>query len=168
MVATSASERIARILPASKAGSDRDERPGGSSREHRRRALTILNTTSLLLTCILFSLILTLLNAAVMNDLRNLPAWLEVLSEEDLQFVRRFVLSSGSLKALADEYGVSYPTVRARLDRLIAKVQAATDPKIADPFQRKLRVLVADGQIASVTARELLDAYRAATRGGKS
>lgn len=101
-----------------------------------------------------------------MNDL-PLPPWLDALSEADLHFVRRFVLSSGSLKALADEYGVSYPTVRARLDRLIAKVQAATDPKIADPFQRKLRVLVADGQIDSATARELLDAYRAATRGAK-
>jgi len=101
-----------------------------------------------------------------MNDVPA-PPWLDVLSEEDLHFVRRFLLSSGSLKALADEYGVSYPTVRARLDRLIAKVQAATDPKIADPFQRKLRVLVADGQIDSATARELLEAYRAAIRGTK-
>ncbi len=95
------------------------------------------------------------------------PAWIAMLSGEDLQFLRRFLLSSGSLKALADEYGVSYPTVRARLDRLIAKVRAAGDPKIADPFQRKLRVLVADGQLASATARELLDAYRVATKGGK-
>ncbi len=101
-----------------------------------------------------------------MNDLPP-PPWLDALSEEDLHFVRRFVLSSGSLKALADEYGVSYPTVRARLDRLIAKVVAASDSKIADPFQRKLRVLVADGQIDSATARELLDAYRAALRGAK-
>jgi len=90
-----------------------------------------------------------------------------MLSDEDRQFLRRFLLSSGSLKALADDYGVSYPTVRARLDRLIAKVQVAGDPKIADPFQRKLRVLVADGQLSSSMARELLDAYRAATKGGK-
>jgi hypothetical protein len=90
-----------------------------------------------------------------------------MLSDEDLQFLRRFLLSSGSLKALAEEYDVSYPTVRARLDRLIAKVEAAGDPKIADPFQRKLRVLVADGQLSSAMARELLDAYRAATKGGK-
>jgi hypothetical protein len=108
------------------------------------------------------------LKSVVMNDPRPIPAWFELVSDEDREFVRRFVLSSGSLKALADEYGVSYPTVRARLDRLIAKVEAATDPRIADPFQRKLRVLVADGQIASATARELLDAYRAATRGGRT
>jgi hypothetical protein len=101
------------------------------------------------------------------SDARSVPAWFDALSDEEREFVRRFLLSSGSLKALADEYGVSYPTVRSRVDRLIAKVEAATDPKVADPFQRKLRVLVADGQIAATTARELLDAYRLATRGGK-
>ena len=53
------------------------------------------------------------------------PLWWEALDEEDRQFLKRFVLSSGSLKALCDEYGVSYPTLRARLDRLIAKVKAA-------------------------------------------
>jgi hypothetical protein len=89
------------------------------------------------------------------------PAWLAVLDEEDLQFLRRFVLSSGSLKALAQEYGVSYPTVRARLDRLIAKVQAAEDPRVRDPFERKLRVLVADAQISPALAKELLEAHHA-------
>ena len=84
-----------------------------------------------------------------------------------MQFLRRFILGSGSLKAVAEEYGVSYPTVRARLDRLIEKVEAASDPRISDPFQRKLRMLTADGEIASHVARALLDAYRAATQGGK-
>ena len=93
---------------------------------------------------------------------RSLPPWLEELDEEDQQFLRRFVLSSGSLKALCDEYEVSYPTLRARLDRLIAKVQAAEDPRAADAFERKLRVLVADGKVAAAVARELLKAHRAA------
>ena len=95
------------------------------------------------------------------------PPWIAQLSEEDLQFLRRFVLGSGSLKALAEEYGVSYPTVRARLDRLIAKVEAASDPRITDPFARKLKLLVADGALTSPLARELLDAHRAALKGGK-
>ena len=99
---------------------------------------------------------------------KNFPAWLEALSDEDLQFLQRFLLSSGSLKALADEYGVSYPTVRGRLDRLIGKVKAAGDPKINDPFQRKLRVLVADAQISSAVAKELLEVYRVSTKGGKN
>jgi len=92
---------------------------------------------------------------------RNTPAWLGVLDEEDLQFLRRFLVSSGSLKAMAEEYGVSYPTVRGRLDRLIAKVEAASDPKVTDPFERKLRVLVADARMPAALAKELLEAHRA-------
>lgn len=99
---------------------------------------------------------------------KKIPAWLEALSDEDLQFLQRLLLSSGSLKALAVEYGVSYPTVRARLDRLIEKVKAAADPRTNDPFVRKLRVLVADGRIPSAVAKELLAVYRASARGGKN
>ncbi len=90
----------------------------------------------------------------------TLPAWLEALEEEDMGFLRRFLLSSGSLKAMAEEYGVSYPTVRGRLDRLIAKVRIAEDAKPADPFERRLRLLVADAKVPSALARELLDAHR--------
>ena len=99
--------------------------------------------------------------------MKESPApWLEVLDEEDQQFLKRFVLSSGSLKALCDEYGVSYPTLRARLDRLIAKVKAAEDPKVADSFQRKLHVLVADGKISAALGRELWKAHRAVAEEG--
>ena len=90
------------------------------------------------------------------------PPWLEVLDEDDMQFLKRFVLSSGSLKALCDEYDVSYPTLRSRLDRLIAKVKAADDPKVVDSFQRKLHVLVADGKMSAALARELWKAHNAA------
>lgn len=89
-------------------------------------------------------------------------SWLEALDEEDQQFLRRFVLCSGSLKALCEEYDVSYPTMRARLDRLIAKVKAAEDAKNADAFERKLRLFVADGRVPAAAARELLKAHRAA------
>ena len=47
---------------------------------------------------------------------RPWPQWLQHLSDEDLAFTRRFVLNSGSLKALATDYRVSYPTIRLRLD----------------------------------------------------
>jgi hypothetical protein len=90
------------------------------------------------------------------------PGWLEVLDNEDTLFLRRFVLASGSLKDLASEYGVSYRTVRARLDRLISKVRAAGDPSSDDPFERKLRILVAEGRITARLARELKDDYRIA------
>jgi len=48
-----------------------------------------------------------------------LPA-LARLSDDDQQFALSFILSSGSLKQMARLYGVSYPTVRNRLDDLIS------------------------------------------------
>jgi hypothetical protein len=96
----------------------------------------------------------------------SVPAWLAALGPEDAQFLRRFLLASGSLKAVAQEYGVSYPTVRARLDRLISKVKAAEEPEDSDPFERRLRLLVADGQVPASLARELLEAHRAALHKG--
>ena len=50
-----------------------------------------------------------------------LPALLR-LSNDDQQFVLSFILSSGSLKEMAKLCGVSYPTVRNRLDDLIANL----------------------------------------------
>ena len=96
---------------------------------------------------------------------QRIPNWLAALDEEDCQFLRRFVLASGSLKALAGEYGVSYPTIRARLDRLIAKIQAAEDTRIQDPFERKLRMLVADTKLPSWLAKELLQSHRESLQG---
>lgn len=51
--------------------------------------------------------------------IETVPEWMAGLEEEDVAFVRRFVLASGSLKEVAGGYGVTYPTVRLRLDRLI-------------------------------------------------
>ncbi len=103
-----------------------------------------------------------------MAETTTQAAWVEMLDVEDFQFLRRFLLASGSLKAVAEEYGVSYPTVRARLDRLIAKVRATEDPKAGDVFERKLRVLVADGGISATMAKDLLKAHRDAVQQGAS
>ena len=59
----------------------------------------------------------------MIRDPRTNKTWIEFLSEEDLAFVKRFILASGSLKAVAREYRISYPTVRLRLDRLIQKIK---------------------------------------------
>jgi len=88
------------------------------------------------------------------------PVWTQPLDDQDWQFLKRFLLASGSLKALAQEYGISYPTVRARLDRLIAKVQAADKPGATDDFHRLLRALVADGTMDAALGQRLLEAHR--------
>ena len=51
------------------------------------------------------------------------------LSTEDREFVELFVLSAGSLKEVGKILKLSYPTVRARLDRVIANLQALDRPR---------------------------------------
>ena len=43
---------------------------------------------------------------------------------EHQRFVEMFVLCGGNLKELAAEVGVSYPTIRSRLDRVIEALRA--------------------------------------------
>ncbi len=84
--------------------------------------------------------------------------WTDQLDPEDLAFIRRFVLASGSLKEMAEEYGVSYPTIRARLDALIEKVRKAQGAKPQSQLQRAVRQLMEDGYIGVAEARKLLNA----------
>jgi hypothetical protein len=44
------------------------------------------------------------------------------LSAEDLQFILDFVKCSGSLKVMAQQMGLSYPTVRNLLDDIITRI----------------------------------------------
>ena len=90
----------------------------------------------------------------------KLPLWTESLEPEDWQFLKRFLVASGSLKTLAEEYDISYPTVRSRLDRLIAKVHAADQADVTDSFHRQLRILVAEERMDLRLARKLLEAHR--------
>ncbi|HTW36030.1 MAG TPA: DUF2089 family protein [Rhizomicrobium sp.] len=84
--------------------------------------------------------------------------WTDVLEPEELAFVRRFVLASGSLKEMAEEYGVSYPTIRQRLDELIEKVRLSTKEKPMSELRRVVRQMVEEGSLDLVDARKLLAA----------
>lgn len=58
--------------------------------------------------------------------LQVVPEWIVNLDDEDVVFIKRFLLASGSLKAMAKQYDVTYPTVRLRLDKLIQKFKSMT------------------------------------------
>ena len=45
------------------------------------------------------------------------------LSDDDVRFVEDFVLCSGSLKEMARNMGLSYPSVRNRLDDIIERMK---------------------------------------------
>lgn len=87
------------------------------------------------------------------------PAWMADLDEEDMTFIRRFLLSSGSLKEVAAQYGVSYPTVRLRLDRLIQKIQLSED-RAAEPYVTLIKRLALSGKLDFDTAKLLVSEYR--------
>lgn len=95
---------------------------------------------------------------------KPLPFWLEKLEDEDLQFIRRFVLASGSLKELAQQYSVSYPTLRSRLDRLIARIQAIEEPNAGDEFELDVRAMVAGGQLSPRIAKSLLKSHQSSLK----
>ena len=96
--------------------------------------------------------------------MENIPIWLADLEDEDAAFIKKFVLASGSLKEMAAQYGVSYPTVRLRLDRLIQKIKISETAE-ADPYVSLVKRLAVDDKLDFDTAKILIGEYRK-TKGG--
>ena len=97
--------------------------------------------------------------------LELLPEWMAGLEEEDVAFIKRFILASGSLKEVAGQYGVTYPTVRLRLDRLIQKIRL-TEDVAADPYIATIKRLAMNEKLDLDTAKVLIAEYKR-TRGKK-
>ena len=97
--------------------------------------------------------------------LELLPEWMAGLEEEDVAFIKKFVLASGSLKEVAGQYGVTYPTVRLRLDRLIQKIRL-TEDVAADPYIATIKRLAVNEKLDLDTAKVLIAEYKR-TRGKK-
>lgn len=88
-----------------------------------------------------------------------IPDWLADLEDEDLVFIKKFILASGSLKEMASQYGVTYPTVRLRLDRLIQKIQI-NEQAGADPYVSLIKRLAVNDKLDFDTAKLLISEYR--------
>ena len=58
----------------------------------------------------------------------DLPA-LASLSPDDQAFVLEFIKASGSLKDMAKFLGLSYPTIRNRLDEIIGRIKTFENRK---------------------------------------
>ncbi len=81
------------------------------------------------------------------SRLANLPV-------EHQRFIEMFVLASGSLKEIAEQTGVSYPTVRSRLDRVIEVLRK----EIAKTGEIKGSILdaVSEGKMSAEEAARLI------------
>ena len=92
-----------------------------------------------------------------------LPDWMTSLDDEDMKFIRNFIMASGSLKEIAAHYGVTYPTVRLRLDKIIQKVNVGESTN-RDPFISKVRQLAIDDKLDFDTAKVLINEYKKAQK----
>lgn len=83
------------------------------------------------------------------------------LSAEDQVFVVAFLRSHGSIKEMEQVFGVSYPTIKARLNRIAGSLEfVETNPAPAAPERTEVRVEVLErlkrGEITAADAiREL-------------
>lgn len=93
------------------------------------------------------------------------PEWMGNLDTEDLTFIKKFLLASGSLKEIAREYSVTYPTVRLRLDRLIQKIKMA-DSAENEPYVALIKRLALNDRLDFETAKLLINEYKKQS-GGK-
>jgi hypothetical protein len=78
------------------------------------------------------------------------------LPTEHQRFIEIFVLASGSLKEIADQTGVSYPTVRSRLDKVITALR----DEIGRTQKTKGSILdaVNEGKLSAEVAAKLIKA----------
>ncbi len=97
--------------------------------------------------------------------MKEVPLWIAELEEDELTFIKRFVLASGSLKEMAAQYDVTYPTVRSRLNHIIEKVQLS-DGKREDPYEKLIKKLAIEGKLDFEAATVLIQEYRATRKDG--
>lgn len=81
------------------------------------------------------------------------------LSTDQLEFLETFIRARGNFKDIERELGISYPTVRSRLD---AMIRALGFPSQAEPDrenERRKEILreLAEGRIAADDAANLLE-----------
>lgn len=91
--------------------------------------------------------------------LQTIPEWLSNLDDEDLSFIKKFLLASGSLKEMARQYEVTYPTVRLRLDRLIQKIRISDETE-GEPYIALIKRLAINEKLDFDTAKLLIGEYK--------
>ena len=88
-----------------------------------------------------------------------IPDWMADLEDEDLSFIKKFILASGSLKEVAGLYSVTYPTVRLRLDKIIQKIRI-NDREMNEPYVALIKKLAIDDKLSIETTKILINEYK--------
>ena len=83
------------------------------------------------------------------------PPQLARLSAEDQVFVAAFLRSHGSIKEMEQMFGVSYPTVKARLTRIAGSLEFVEESPA--PARSEVLDRLASGQITAAEAIKALE-----------
>ncbi|WP_077303317.1 DUF2089 family protein [Virgibacillus pantothenticus] len=89
---------------------------------------------------------------------RSLPIWITKLDNEDIEFIKNFVLHSGSFKNLAKYYDVSYPTIKSKTNNVIEKIKMF-DLQQEDSFISLIKSMSLDDKISLEDAKILIKYY---------
>ncbi len=96
--------------------------------------------------------------------IETIPGWMENLEDEDIVFIKKFILCSGSLKQMASDYDVTYPTMRLRLDKLINKIKMQEEEN-SEPYVKLVKKLALEDRLDFETAKLLINAYKKDAKG---
>lgn len=76
------------------------------------------------------------------------------LDDEDKEFIELFLQKRGSIKDVGEEIGISYPTVRNRIDRIVGKLGGTVDKKAG---RIDILNMLDNGEITAEKAKTLLE-----------
>ena len=78
------------------------------------------------------------------------------LTPEQRSFVLSFLRNRGNIREMENELGISYPTVRARLDQILAALGLEANPGKEKPARKEVLEMLAQGEITQEQALDML------------
>ena len=80
------------------------------------------------------------------------------LTDEESRFVLTFIKCRGSIKDVEKDLGISYPTVKSRLEAILVRLGLAATPAADDIKEERLKIIerVSRGELSAEEASELL------------
>ncbi len=78
------------------------------------------------------------------------------LTPEQRSFVLSFLRNRGNIREMEKELGISYPTVRARLDQILAALGLEANPSKEKPARKEVLEMLAQGEITQEQALDML------------
>ena len=78
------------------------------------------------------------------------------LTPEQRSFVLSFLRNRGNIREMEKELGISYPTVRARLDQILAALGLEANPSKEKPARKEVLGMLAQGEITQEQALDML------------